>query len=1651
MKIKKLLFLMFALALSANTVMAQETVPFVNAPSQASSGLVTYNMPVTGGYTLGTIDWDGIVTVLATGTYGSELKCDISGPLGSTSLTLGFGSTFPSGINFTGNTASFDNAGDPVGTWTFDFYESFDDGSDGLPDANWDNIDFTFNPSTYCPTPSGLIVSGQTATAADLSWTAASGATGYNWEVVPTGNGQGNGVVDFGSTAGLTATAIGLSALTSYDAYVQNDCGSAYAGPVSFMTACGTYSTPFTQDFNSTYVPTCWYEAYGDVPTPAAASSAWGQSTYFANATGNSKGVKMNVYSTDNDWLISPDIELGAGNKQISYHVAATTYNGTGSVTMAAEDNVYVLIKSAAGNWDLANALAVYTSGNTPSNIGTDLSIELTGWTGIVNFAFYTKGAGTTPDIDIHFDNFIVEEIPACPAPTGLIVSGQTATTADLSWTAASGATGYNWEVVPAGNGQGVGVVDFGSTASLTATATGLSALTSYDAYVQNDCGSTYAAPFTFMTECGIYSTPFTQDFNGSYVPTCWYEAYGDVPTPAAASSAWGQSAYFANASGNSKGIRMNVYSTDNDWLISPDIDLGAGNKQIRYYVAATTKNGIGSVTMAAEDKVYVLIKNSSGTWDLANALAVYTSGDTPSNTGIDVAIELSGWTGIVNFAFYTKGSGNIPDMDIHFDNFIVEDIPACPAPSGFSVSVQTTTTADLSWIAPSGATGYNWEVVPAGNGQGNGVVDFGSTTGLTATVTGLSEATSYDAYVQNNCGSTYNGPITFYTPSGVPFFDGFEVGNTDQTVIAGWTQESVSGSYNWMANSSLTSFNRTPRTGLFNAYMQFGNTRWMFKAIELTGGHTYIFSMFARQDISNPSQASIKVSYGTSATAAAMINPIAPVLGITNGDYQEVAGSCTPATTGIYYLGIWSTITAYPYYISIDDISLTEASLATLSWYNYQWPDFATIDVTQNATATAQCWESGVTEAAGPGTGIECWIGYNSSDTDPSTWTNWVATTYNYGADPSNNDEYQADLGFAQGLAPGTYYLASRFRYQFGPYTYGGFQGGAWDGTTNVSGVLTINPIANDYCSGAISLICGDAVAGTTTLATYDNAGTCGYANTYPGVWYKFTGIGDMVSVDLCTGTSWDSKISVFEGTCGSLVCVDGNDDYCNFQSRMDWFAETGVDYYILVHQYSTTGGAFTLTVNCTYPTTATWQGDDSSPSAVDWFGADNWDVADVPGLSTDVIIPTGLSYYPTVDRKGACNNISVASGARLVDRGTGYLIPGGTATVDRDYTGGEWHLISAPISNATAVMFTGLYLQNHTESTNAYTDISNPAALLNVMQGYALWNDAAGTASFVGTLNTGNYGSGLTRTGLGWNLVGNPYPSPIDWNAATGWTKTNVDNATYRHVNNATWAEYVGGVGANGGTRYIAGEQGFFVGVTSGETAGTLNMTNAVRTHSTSTFYKDEVADIVRLEINGNGYTNETVIRFLDIATPEFDGQWDAHKLFGIVPGAPAIYSSHNGMMAINSLPFTNVVPLGVKAGIAGTFTIEATETSEFSDVLIEDLLTGRITDLKSNSYSFYYDLAMDNRFILHFAPLGVDDNFVDYTNIYSYGKDVYVNVSEITSGDIVIYNLMGQKVISTSISGLLNKVTLKEGGYYVVVVRNDETVVTEKVFIK
>ncbi len=126
---------------------------------------------------------------------------------------------------------------------------------------------------------------------------------------------------------------------------------------------------------------------------------------------------------------------------------------------------------------------------------------------------------------------------------------------------------------------------------------------------------------------------------------------------------------------------------------------------------------------------------------------------------------------------------------------------------------------------------------------------------------------------------------------------------------------------------------------------------------------------------------------------------------------------------------------------------------------------------------------------------------------------------------------------------------------------------------------------VPNDACSGAVAVTCGQTVTGSTTGATADAVGTCVTTlNTAPGVWYSLVGNGGTATVSLC-GSSYDTKVGVFSGTCAALVCVAGNDDFCSLQSQVSFSTVSGTTYYILVTGFSTASGNFTMAVTCTAP----------------------------------------------------------------------------------------------------------------------------------------------------------------------------------------------------------------------------------------------------------------------------------------------------------------------------------------------------------------------------------------------------------------------------------------------------------------------------------
>ena len=489
------------------------------------------------------------------------------------------------------------------------------------------------------------------------------------------------------------------------------------------------------------------------------------------------------------------------------------------------------------------------------------------------------------------------------------------------------------------------------------------------------------------------------------------------------------------------------------------------------------------------------------------------------------------------------------------------------------------------------------------------------------------------------------------------------------------------------------------------------------------------------------------------------------------------------------------------------------------------------------------------------------------------------------------------------------------------------------------------------------------------------------------------------------------------------------------------------------------------------------TWTGAVDS----DWANAGNW-TNNVPYDGLNVTIPAGLTNYPVLTANGSCQNITIASGASLLDGG--FLTVAGTATVQQTIEGAlvgtndKWHLISQPVASILASdVFTYCYLKEFNELTGLYANIPGGTTLSAVGKGYSTmysYESGAPTSKvleFTGALNTGVQSVALTYTsgmGDGWNLVGNPYPSAIDWDAVTGWTKppiTEMNNGVYYWDNSITnYRYYLNGGSVNGGTNIIPAMQGFFVKATAIPTTN-LGFANGIRVNNTTpAFYKSETTNpFLRLQVTNGNYSDETVVRFDANATSGADNAYDAWKLFA--DNVPQLYTSldNNVDLAINTLPSvenSSILPLNFKAGVTGNFTINATEILNFdaAPVMLTDNVLNVTQNLCVNPVYTFTANANDNsdRFTLRFkSSTGIGENDKQNVKIYANGNTIFINPGTTKlQGEVIVYDILGNQIVKNHLNNESSVYSISLNnpmGYYMVKLISAQGVYTQKVFIK
>ena len=494
------------------------------------------------------------------------------------------------------------------------------------------------------------------------------------------------------------------------------------------------------------------------------------------------------------------------------------------------------------------------------------------------------------------------------------------------------------------------------------------------------------------------------------------------------------------------------------------------------------------------------------------------------------------------------------------------------------------------------------------------------------------------------------------------------------------------------------------------------------------------------------------------------------------------------------------------------------------------------------------------------------------------------------------------------------------------------------------------------------------------------------------------------------------------------------------------------------------------------------------------DWHTASNWKTGKVPDANTNVVInkpDTGKSM-PVINGTATARSLSISNGAKLTLMGSSLEVmqnmnvaatasfvaePGSKVSIHNhlDNKNGSSVLISNTpakptsflvskwVSNAVSVAWSGYPVAKyiavgHSVDGNLYSNYGSSALIYkmvnnkwvkadnnalfnaNPLTGYYIaFKDAAPTVTHQGMLRQNDYSYTMGDT---WEMIGNPYHTYLAVENAA-FELNGADQPVYvglRGLGDVTFATYNFGVGvnANGGSRYIAPGQAFYIH--SNTYGATFRLGPDARTHDDGASLKSAafIDDVLRLTLSNATVQDEQVLVFREIGSDSFSSFYDSEKRFTAGNAEVSLYTKKsNRSIIINALPeegmADRVVPLYINVGAAGAgnMTLRATNIERFKSdvpVYLTDKESGVTINLREMpEYLFTVGkVSALNRFELTFGnkqqiPTDIEDAQTQKVRITAYNNDGKGIVTVTDAGfkgnvKIELFDLFGRLLSTT-----------------------------------
>lgn len=529
-------------------------------------------------------------------------------------------------------------------------------------------------------------------------------------------------------------------------------------------------TAPWLETFTTTSNPTCWTQSTtSGGPWVYTGNPDFGNTaTIVDHTSGVSNNYAWVDYSATDVGVIlqSPEIDITALTvPQLRFWLMS--HNNNGSVTNY--NLIHIEANDGAGGW-LPVGIISGEFGFQWIEFGFDVSSFIYG-ANLVQIRFRAESGGDTSDFDndLLLDDVSVVELSSCFQPYSLTATSILNNSANLLWSQSGTAAAWNVEYGPQGFTPGTGTMITGTTNNPEPIA-GLIGSTTYDFYVQTDCGggilTAWSGPASFTTLCDPIVAPWIDDVESMSTTTaftgenCWLstnqsafdwniDGAGSTPTTSTGpSGAYSGSNYFYVES--TSGV-----SGDTTFLLAPLVD-------------------VSSLTVPALEFYYHMYGANTGTlgvqvWDGVQwILLTEIIGEQQTSEAalwLPALLDLSAYSGNISIRFYAiRGAGGLGDISL--DNIAIIETPSCPIPTGLIWESGDETSASFSWTENGSALEWELEYGAVGFTQGMGT--FTTTSQNPETIIGLTANNLNEVYVRAICGpgdtSDWFGPVIFNT-----------------------------------------------------------------------------------------------------------------------------------------------------------------------------------------------------------------------------------------------------------------------------------------------------------------------------------------------------------------------------------------------------------------------------------------------------------------------------------------------------------------------------------------------------------------------------------------------------------------------------------------------------------------------------------------------------------------------------------------------------------------------------------------------------------------------------------------------------------------------------------------------------------------------